>query len=165
MIREIGEQACWSLRMPIALAARVPMLAGFRIALDINRASQEGERLAARLGPDEWLLCAPPASANDLSIAIAAQLAGEHHSLVDVGHRYTAFGIEGAQAHVLLAAGCPIDLDPRVFGPGQATRTLLGKAEIILWRLAVGYRLECGRTFAPYVAAFLREAAREFTVD
>ena len=46
----------------------------------------------------------------------------------------------------------------------DATRTLLGKAEIILWRLhdAPAYRVECGRSFAPYVYAFLREAAREF---
>ncbi len=158
-IDPIGEQARWSLRMPLALQT----LSGFRIALDINRMSVEGERLAARLGPDEWLLCAPPAGASELAQVIAERLCGEHHSLVDVGHRYAAFRIEGVQAHRLLTAGCPLDLDPLVFAPGHATRTLLGKAEIVLWRLPTGYRVECGRTFAPYVEAFLREAAREFT--
>jgi sarcosine oxidase gamma subunit len=28
---------------------------------------------------------------------------------------------------------------------------------------APNYRIECARTFAPYVLAFLREAARELT--
>ena len=31
-------------------------------------------------------------------------LAGEHHSLVDVGHRYAGFLVEGPQAAVVLAA-------------------------------------------------------------
>jgi sarcosine oxidase subunit gamma len=41
---------------------------------------------------------------------------------------------------------------------------LLGKAEIVLWRLdaAPAFRVDCARSFAPYVQAFLQEAAREF---
>jgi sarcosine oxidase subunit gamma len=156
----IGEQARWSLRLPDSGVREA--LAGFRLPRDINRCAREGEHLAARLGPDEWLLVAPEAPG--FAQAAEAALAGAHHSLVDVGHRYAAFTIEGPQAHVLLAAGCPIDLHPQVFVPGTATRTLLAKAEIILWRLAdtPAYRLECARTFAPYVSAFLAEAAREF---
>lgn len=164
-IRELDDQARWSLRMPGAAAVRLSAIGGWRVALDINRCADEGGRLAARLGPDEWLLCAPPAAAGDLARVVATTLAGEHHSLVDVAHRYRAFAIAGPQAPALLAAGCPIDLEPAVFGPGVATRTLLGKAEIVLWRLAGTYRIECGRTFAPYIAAFLGEAAREFSAD
>ena len=108
-----------------------------------------------RLGPDEWLVCGPSDFEN---------LKGKHHSLVDVSHRYAAFTVEGPQAHLVLAAGCPLDLDLAAFAAGTATRTLLGKAEIILWRLrdAPVYRVECARSFAPYVGAFLQEAAREW---
>ena len=39
-----------------------------------------------------------------------------------------------------------------------------GKAEIVLMRLddEPTYRVECWRSFAPYVLGFLNEAAREF---
>jgi sarcosine oxidase, subunit gamma len=69
----------------------------------------------------------------------------------------------------VLAAGCPLDLHPGVFTPGSATRTLLGKAAVILWRLdgapsyrPPSYRLECARSYAPYVESFLDLAAREW---
>lgn len=154
-IDRLGECARWSLRMPSSCTHDF-------IKMKINRCMRAGERLVARLGPDEWLLCAP---AGELH-GIEAALAGEHHSLVDVSHRYAAFSVEGPQAHVLLAAGCPLDLDPSAFAAGTVTRTLLGKAEIILWRLheATAYRVECARSFGPYVRDFLQEAAREWRV-
>jgi sarcosine oxidase subunit gamma len=165
MLSALPECARWSLRLPPATAERLGELAGFQIALPINRCAARDERLCARLGPDEWLLCAPVAGASGIESSIEAALSGEHHSLVDVGHRYAAFAVQGAQADVLLAAGCPLDLHPAAFAAGAATRTLMGKAEIVLWRLAEAqaYRLDCARSYAPYVAAFLREAAREFS--
>jgi sarcosine oxidase subunit gamma len=165
LIKPLGESARWSLRLPPAVAERLRELAGFRIAMQINHCSGVEGKLAARLGPDEWLLCAPAGFASAVEKDVAAALAGEPHSLVDVGHRYAAFAVEGPHAASLLAAGCPLDLHPGTFVAGSATRTLLGKAEIILWRVhdAPAYRVECARSFAPYVLAFLREAAREFT--
>lgn len=164
MITLLDECARWSLRMPPAVAERLRELAGFRIEMQINHCSSVEEKLAARLGPDEWLLCAPAGFASDVEKDVAAALAGEPHALVDVGHRYAAFALYGPHAATSLAAGCPLDLHPEAFAAGSATRTLLGKAEIILWRVhdAPAYRLECARSFAPYVLAFLREAAREF---
>jgi sarcosine oxidase subunit gamma len=157
VIRELEQSARWSLRLPPAVATRLREVGGFPIGMEINRCASASGKIVARLGPDEWLLCAPADTAE-------FNLEGEHHALVDVSHRYAAFSIEGAQAPMLLAAGCPLDLHPTVFTAGSATRTLLGKAEIVLWRLqnAPAYRVECARSFAPYVHAFLREAAREF---
>ena len=157
MITPLQDFARWSLRLPPDAAERLRELAGFPIAMAINRCASANGRIAARLGPDEWLLCAP---ANTPEF----KLDDEHHALVDVSHRYVALRVEGPHAAEVLAAGCPLDLHPRGFTAGSATRTLLGKAEIVLWRLheAPSYRVECGRSFAPYVLAFLREAAREF---
>ena len=165
-ISPLGESARWSLRLPADSATIISDLAGFRIAMDINRGFQAGDRLSARLGPGEWLLCAPPEAAAEIERRAADALAGEDHSLVDVGHRYAAFSVEGPQSHAVLAAGCPLDLDPSAFVAGAATRTLLGKAEIILWRLreVPAYRVECARSFAPYVRDYLQEAAREWRV-
>ena len=150
MIALLPDFARWVLRLP---ADRMREVTAFPIAMEINRCAAANGRLAARLGPDEWLLCAPVGTAE-------FTLEG-HHALVDVSHRYAALAVESA---MVLAAGCPLDLHPAAFTPGTATRTLLGKAEIVLWRLpdAPGYRVECARSFAPYVLAFLREAAREF---
>ena len=147
MIKKLLPSGRWSLRLPSPLPFRE-----FSIDIPINRASQTGQRLAARLGPDEWLLVAPEGDTPDFGA-----LDGKHHSLVDVGHRYCAFAVEGD----VLAAGCPLDLHPDVFTPGTATRTLLGKAEIVLWRLgeAPSYRIDCARSFAPYVQRFLEEAS------
>jgi sarcosine oxidase subunit gamma len=147
MLKPLPHSGRWSLRLPAPLAFEP-----FQIEIPINRASQAGQRLAARLGPDEWLLVGPESEA-------PASPPG-HHSLVDVSHRYAAFTVEGKDAPLVLAAGCPLDLHPSVFTAGSATRTLLGKAEIVLWRLgeAPSYRIECGRSFAPYVQRFLEEA-------
>ncbi|HYI86813.1 MAG TPA: sarcosine oxidase subunit gamma family protein [Burkholderiales bacterium] len=144
----------WSLRLPSPL-----LVDGFALDMPVNRASRNGQRLAARLGPDEWLLVAPAGEAPDFSA-----LEGRHHSLVDVSHRYATFAVEGDSAPLILAAGCPLDLHPDFFTPGSATRTLLGKAEIILWRLgeAPSYRVECARSFAGYVERFL-DQERSFT--
>ncbi len=150
--------ARWSLRVPPVGGAA----AGFALGMAINRCTAAGDRLAARLGPDEWLLCAPLERAGGMEAAIASDLAATPHALVDVSHRYAALTIEGVRAADVLAAGCPLDLHPAVFGVGQATRTLLGKAEIVLWRFDGVWRLECARSFAPYVWTFLGEAAREF---
>ena len=148
MVEKLAQFARWSLRLPAPLA-----LPAFALDMPINRASWLGERLAARLGPDEWLLVAPAGDAPDFSA-----LEGRHHSLVDVSHRFAAFAVQGEN---VLAAGCPLDLHPDFFTPGCATRTLLGKAEIVLWRLAEAraYRVECARSFAPYVQRFLEEHA------
>ena len=153
-IASLDPCARWSLRIREALPVD-----GVALELPVNRASRVEGRLCARLGPDEWLLCAPEGAAPTCDA-----LEGRHHSLVDVSHGYAAFAIEGDAAHLVLAAGCPLDLDPTVFTAGSATRTLLGKAEIVLWRIdaAPAFRVECARTFAPYVQAFLQEAAREF---
>ena len=155
----LAQCARWSPRLPAAPAIGMGVVAGFRLDLPINRGASTSERLCARLGPDEWLLCAPADTAPEFHV-----LERRHHSLVDVSHRYVAFTVDGEPAHLVLAAGCPLDLEPGVFVAGTATRTLLGKAEIVLWRLAEApsFRVECARSCAPYVEAFLREAAREW---
>ena len=119
----------------------------------------EGPRVALWLGPDEWLLIAEDEPA-DLGAKLEAALAGVFHALVDVSHRQAAIDISGPGAARLLSAGAPLDLDLSAFPVGMATRTLLLKAEITLWRREPErFRLETARSFAPYVAAVLTRAA------
>lgn len=97
------------------------------------------------LGPDEWLVLGPwvgPGAA------------------VDVGHRQTALLVGGARAELLLNAGCPLDLHVSQFPPGACTRTLLGKAEIVLWRREPElFHVEVARSFAAYAWELLETAA------
>ena len=120
-----------------------------------------GARAALWLGPDEWLLIAEEGAA-DLQAKLEAALDGVFHTIVDVSHRNVGIWVEGPGAARLLAVGCPLDLDLRAFPVGMSTRTLLVKAEIGLWRPAEdAFHIETLRSFAPYVARILDEAARD----
>jgi sarcosine oxidase subunit gamma len=117
-------------------------------------------RAALWLGPDEWLLVALDGSQSGVAAAIAAALAGFPHSLVDVSERQVSIRLDGPSARDLLASGCPLDLDPEAFPVGMCTRTLFGKAEVVLWRRgAEEYHLEVARSFAEYVRGCLRAAS------
>lgn len=146
--------------------AEAAMRAGgaFGLALPMTpcRATADATRAALWLGPDEWLLLAPPETEDGIARDIAAALADLPHALVCVSDRHAALTISGPRAETLLAAGCALDLDPRAFPPGMCTRSLLAKAEIVLWRhRPTSFRLEIRRSFAAYVWDFLAEAARE----
>ena len=143
--------------------ARVAAASAFGPLLPASacRAAAQGERAALWLGPDEWLLIAAQADGEALPAALAAALGGLPHSLVDVSHRQGALAVSGPRATTLLAAGCPLDLDTHSFPPGMCTRTMLAKAEVVLWRIdAERFRVEVWRSFLGYVSAFLAEAAR-----
>ena len=123
------------------------------------RAAGVASRAALWMGPDEWLLIAED-SAPEIGAKLEAALAGVPHSLVDVSHRQCAIEVSGAGAARLLNAGVPLDLDVAAFPVGMVARTLLLKAEIVLWRReAERFRVETGRSFASYVAAVLYASA------
>jgi len=153
--------ARWILRGGPEVSAPVGAAFGAPPPLAPLRAAAAGARAALWLGPDEWLLIAED-DAPDLAAAVETALAGRPHSLVDVSHRQCAIELSGPGAARLLNAGVPLDLDPEAFPVGMVARTLLLKAEITLWRReAERFRLEVGRSFAPYVAAVLAASARD----
>jgi sarcosine oxidase subunit gamma len=113
------------------------------------------------LGPDEWLLIADAADAAAIGEVLESLLEGTAHSLVDISHRQIGLIANGPAAARVLNAGCPLDLDPRAFPVGFATRTPFDKVEIVVWRRAQAtFHVEVWRSFAPYLAASLAEAAR-----
>jgi len=92
---------------------------------------------------------------------VSAALVGRRHSLVDISHRDSAFTVSGDATPDVLNSGCPLDLGDEAFPARAATRMLLGKADIVLMRPDHSslYRIECRRSFAPYVKAWLEGAA------
>jgi len=156
-IRPAEAGARFSLRVRKATGT----VAGLPLDGPINSLAGDDARWIARLGPDEWLIGTSETEADALAAAVASDLAGTAHALVDVSHRNVGIDVSGAKSAILLNAGCPLDLGDTAFPSGSATRTLLGKAEIVLIRwpgATPRYRVECWRSFATYVHGFLVEA-------
>jgi sarcosine oxidase, subunit gamma len=152
--------ARWVLRGAEDVRRAASSAMGFEIPVKACRAAGNADCSALWLGPDEWLLLALRPAALPAT-AVAAALTNLPHSLVDVSHRQGALRLAGPYAATLLAAGCPLDLDPFAFPVGMCTRTMLAKAEVVLWRTAADtFHLEVWRSFLPYTSAFLAEAAR-----
>jgi sarcosine oxidase subunit gamma len=149
---------------PAAQIAAAGVL-GFSLPVVACRSASSGDIAALWLGPDEWLLLAPEAEGELLASSLAVALAGLPHSLVDVGHRQVGLILDGRRAADVLSSGCPLDLDLDIgaFPVGMCTRTVLDKAEIVLWRTGPeAWRLEVWRSFESYVRGKLGEAAREY---
>lgn len=120
-------------------------------------------RAAYWLGPDEWLLQATGEDPAALFASVSAALAAHSHSLVDVSHRSEAFALTGSEAGYVLNHGCPLDLSLQAFPVGMCTRTIFGKATIMLSRAAPDvFHIDVWRSFAPYVWQLLDEASSEF---
>lgn len=126
------------------------------------RAVRNGSRASLWLGPDERLLLAPADAAEALIGLLEGALAGMPHSRVEISHAQAAFEVSGARAAVTLNTGCPLDLGLAAFPVDMCTRTVFAKAQMVLWRTGPEtFRVETGRSFAPYVTKILAIAARE----
>ncbi|KJS14998.1 MAG: sarcosine oxidase subunit gamma [Hoeflea sp. BRH_c9] len=114
-------------------------------------------RLAAWLGPDEWLII--DEAGDPLADLRKAKVL---HSAVDVSHRNTAILVSGEGARATLESGCPQNLSDAVFPVGAASRTVMGKIEVVIIRTGeTEFRVECWRSFSDYAFAFLSDAARD----
>jgi sarcosine oxidase subunit gamma len=138
-------------------ARRAGDILGVALPTAACRAESHAERAALWLGPDEWLLVGPDDW--EVETSLLAGLGEAAYALVGVGHRHVSFLLDGPRAADVLNAGCPLDLDEAAFPIGMCTRTILGKVQIILWRIgAQNYTVIVWRSFAPYVLDFLTEA-------
>ena len=148
----------------IALRAGAEAVSALSAALGVTlpvrpkTSASTGRRHALWLGPDEWLVIDEDGA--DLMAAAAAS--GVVHSAVDVSHRNTAVIVSGPGAEVAINSGCPQDLSLAIFPVGACSRTIFGKAEIVLFRTAEDtFRVECWRSFSPFVFGLLSEGAED----
>lgn len=147
-----------------AQAAALPVW-GPAFSKDACRANANATRATLWLGPDEYLLVDFAAgAATEASVGALEQvLADIPHALVDISHRQFALEVSGPHAVTILSGACPLDLDLAEFPIGMCTRTVLAKADIVLWRRREdAFHLEVWRSFAGYVTGLLTEIAAEF---
>lgn len=147
-----------SLRAPAASVAALSKALGLTLPQKPKTSASKGSRTALWLGPDEWLVIDDGAEDPLEACAGVAEL----HSAVGVSHRNIAIAVTGAGAASTINAGCPQDLSLAAFPVGACSRTVLGKAEIVLSRSDdETFRVECWRSFSDYVFTLLAEAARD----
>jgi sarcosine oxidase, subunit gamma len=160
-LAEAPSAARYILRGSEAVRVACGMVFGAEPPSELGLAGEGDKRAALWLGPDEWLLIADVADARPVAEVLESVLDGTAHSLVDVSHRQIGLIASGPAAARVVNAGCPLDLGLTAFPVGFATRTLFDKVEIVLWRRAeTTFHIEVWRSFAPYLAASLAEAAR-----
>jgi len=159
IVTTIGATGRVSLRVREADAETVGRAMSVDLSGRINTAATSGSLNALRLGPDEWLLLA---DGERLQEIVSAELAAKAYAAVDVSDRFVGVEIEGPAVEDVLAAGCPLPMGLAAFPVGRATRTLYAKAEVVLWRRAGDrFRIEVGRSFAPYLVGLLATVIRD----
>jgi sarcosine oxidase, subunit gamma len=143
-------------------AAAAPIW-GVALAEQACRAIAQGGRATLWLGPDEYLLLGPPDERTGRAAGeLERALSGIPHALVDISHRQLAIEISGPHAAIILSGACPLDLHLSEFPVGMCTRTVLAKADIVLWRTGSdAFHLEIWRSFCDYVTGLLTEIAAE----
>ena len=116
------------------------------------------------LGPDEWLIVTPPDERGSVEDRLSEALRGGHSSVTDISGGQTLITLSGERARQVLAKGCSLDLHPRSFGQGKCAQTLVAGANVILrWAdLGPSFDLIVRRSFADYLAIWLRDAALEY---
>ncbi|MBB2752092.1 UNVERIFIED_ORG: sarcosine oxidase subunit gamma [Rhizobium aethiopicum] len=147
-----------ALRAPAGSLAALSKALGLSVPTVPKTSGRAGARSVLWIGPDEWLVIDEDGA--DLMTVLSGISAV--HSATDVSHRNLAIIVSGPGAEKTLAAGCPQDLSLSSFPVGAASRTILGKAEIVLLRTDKDtFRVECWRSFSDFVFGLLDEAAHD----
>ena len=136
-----------------------------------NTANNGDDIAVLWLGPDEWLVTAPPGTEGDLVARLTGAVDSHHAAVVDVTDNFTTIRIAGPAARTALAKGCPLDLHPRAFGPGRVAQSVVAQVDVILHQVAgddgvagPAFDLIVRRSFAEYLWQILADAGREYGV-
>jgi sarcosine oxidase, subunit gamma len=137
-----------------AFLSAVRGVLGFELPRVANTAVSSGGNVAYWLGPDEWLLATNDSA--QWARMLKDGLAGMFAAVTEVGGGNEVLVLEAATAREMLAAECPLDLDPRAFGPGQCAQTRFAHAAVLLRPLDNGdIELVVRNSFADHVRQHL----------
>jgi methylglutamate dehydrogenase subunit D len=117
-------------------------------------------------GPERWLA----GTSTQTPAAFEAMLRTELSGLASVTNQTDGrcvFQLSGPKARDTLAHGLPIDIDPRVFGPGDTALTLAGHINVHLWQLDLSpaYQFAVPRSFAASFCEWLLAASAKYGVS
>ncbi|TAM81740.1 MAG: sarcosine oxidase subunit gamma [Candidimonas sp.] len=149
---------------PASTPARDALHAAFDLDLPAtpNTVAQGRDVMALWLAPDEWLLRAGESWRGDLAGQVQAALADvELFAVTNQGSANSTLRLHGPKSRDVLNAGCPLDLHPRMFKPGQCAQSHYFKASVLLRVLdsqGNDWELIVRRSFADYTARMLLDA-------
>jgi sarcosine oxidase, subunit gamma len=144
-----------------AFAEAVARVIGCRPPVKPNTVARGTEYDVLWLGPDEWLVRSLQPQHSGLERRLAAALEGQFASAVDNSSGSTVLELGGERVRDVLARGCPLDLHPRGFAPGQCAQSHYFKASIVLLPVSGdSYEIVVRRSFADYFCTILLDAAR-----
>jgi heterotetrameric sarcosine oxidase gamma subunit len=111
-------------------------------------------------GPERWL-------AVSAERGVAGRLAEELKGLAAVSDQSDARAVlrlSGPKAREILAKGCPIDLHPRAFRPGDTALTVIAHVGVQIWQVddAPTFDLLVARSVAASFWRWLSRSAEEF---
>ena len=131
-----------------------------------TRYGQEGA-VIAWVGPEEWFVIGQEEGTSGLRIALRQAIPEPDGAVVDVSSGFTLFAIEGRGARDLLAAGCAIDVHPRVFGPGRCAQTLYARTGVSILQRDETPRFEMmvRRSYAEWLWRWMATAAGLMAVE
>jgi methylglutamate dehydrogenase subunit D len=111
-------------------------------------------------GPGRWLARTPAQTGAALEATLRSELS-TLASVINQTDGRCVFRIGGPRVRDVLAKGVPIDLDERVFRPGDTALTLVGHVSVQLWQVdpAPAYEFAVPRSFAASFCEWLFAAA------
>jgi heterotetrameric sarcosine oxidase gamma subunit len=146
-----------------ATAAAIARSMGVSPSSDANTAIAGDRGSALWIAPDQWLLVAAGMAEGELERLLHEAVRGVA-ALTDQSHARCVLRLAGPQARALLAKGCGLDLDPRVFRPGRCAQSIVGPV-VALLHLAdesPTFDLYLARSYAASFWGWLADSAAEF---
>jgi len=124
-----------------------------------NRALIAGAITALWLGPGNWLI-KPGAEAAAKLAPLERVVAVTQSSLVDVSDQWFGASMQGERCRELLAQGCALDFDPRVFAPDSCAVTQFARLRALIHYVdgSPVYHVHVERSYAAYLWAWLIDA-------
>jgi heterotetrameric sarcosine oxidase gamma subunit len=115
------------------------------------------------IAPGQWLLVAEGMAEGELE-RLLREAVQEVAAVTDQSHARSVLRIAGPQVAALLAKGCPLDLDPRVFKPGRCAQSVVGPVAALLHLVDESpiFDLYLPRSYAISFWDWLADSAAEF---
>lgn len=117
-------------------------------------------------GPGRWLAAAPNQPPGTFESDLREALSGLA-AVTSQSDGRSIIRVSGPKTREALAKGVPLDLDPRVFAPGDTAMTVVAHINVHLWQTdaAPTYDFAVFRSFVGSFCEWLLDAAAEFGIE
>lgn len=167
IIGDVPIAAAWNLQGDVsrdAFASEVHARFGVALPTAPNSTARSGRLTTLWLGPRSWLLVAHDHGSPLRDYAAARDaLNATGAALFDVSASRVAFRVHGPHASAVLAGGCPLDFDARVFPAGSCAQSLFVRVNALIHKLdeSPTFVVMVARSFARDVRRHLDDLAAE----